>query len=56
MLRMLPDSAEEGFSKVTTCGLQPHWKTAQHVIAKAFKHHFFSGFSDVRVREQGDQL
>lgn len=56
MLRMLKDSAEEGFSKATARGLQPHWKTAQHVIAKAFKHHFFSGFSDVRVREQGAQL
>lgn len=36
VLRMLKGSAEEGFSKATACGLQPHWKTAQHVIAKAF--------------------
>lgn len=48
MLRMLKDSAEEGFSKATAYGLQPKWKTAQHVIAKAFKHYFFSGFSDGR--------
>lgn len=56
VLRMLKDSAEEGFSKATACRLQPNWKTAQHVIAKAFKHHFFSGFSDVRAREQGSKL
>lgn len=48
VLRMLKDSAEEGFS----CGLQPEGKTAQHVIAKAVKHHCFSGFSDGRAREQ----
>lgn len=52
VLRMLKDSAEEGFSKATAYGLQPDGKTAQHVIAKAFKHHCFSGFSDVRAREQ----
>lgn len=39
VLRMLEDSAEEGFS----CGLHPEGKTAQHVMAKAFKHHCFSG-------------
>lgn len=36
VLRILKGSAEEGFSKATACGLQPNWKTAQHVIAKAF--------------------
>lgn len=36
VLRMLKDSAEERFSKATACRLQPVWKTAQHVIAKAF--------------------
>lgn len=52
VLQMLKDSAEEGFSKATAYGLQSNWKTAQHVIAKAFKYHFFSGFSDGRAREQ----
>lgn len=53
MFRMLKDSAEEGFSKATAYGLQTDWKTAQHVIAKAFKHHFFSGFSDGRGKGTG---
>lgn len=35
VLRTLKDRAEEGFSKATAYGLQPKWKTAQHVIAKA---------------------
>lgn len=52
VLRMLKDSAEEGFSKATACGLQPPWETAQPVIARALKHHFFRGFSDVRARNR----
>lgn len=48
VFRILKDGGEECSSKATAYRLQFNWKTIQHVIAKAFKHQFFSDFSDRR--------
>lgn len=47
---------EEGSSKATACGLQLHWKTAQHAIAEAFKHYIFSDFSGGRGKGTGSSV
>lgn len=44
---------EECSSKATGYGLQFDQKTAQHVIAEAFKHHCFGDFSDGRGKGMG---